>query len=76
MINLAKRKVIPVQTYSAARRIMSMKNSNGTTENQTHHLLAHSTMTQPAGLPHAPLDTHTHTHTYSHSHFMNPSSIQ
>jgi hypothetical protein len=40
--------------HSAAGRIMSMKNYDGITENQTRYLLASSSVPQPAAPPHAP----------------------
>jgi len=43
------------QGHIAARRIMSMKNSNGTTGNQTHNLLVCSTVPQPTAPQCAPV---------------------
>jgi len=42
------------QDHSAARRIMSMKNSNNTIGNRTRCLLACSAVPQPSGLRYAP----------------------
>jgi hypothetical protein len=42
------------QGHSAARRIMSMKNSNVTVGNRTHNLPACNTVPQPTALPRAP----------------------